>query len=354
MRALKGLKQAGALAQLSDAMGRPPEMPLKKIHFDQNNSRRPEDENTPEGIEEQRELTQDIKKRGVKSPVSLRPHPTKEDEYMVNFGHRRVKAAVDAGLTTIPYFLDVSFDSYDQVKENLLHRRPSVWALAEFVRRKLDEKQSKADIAEGLGKTNQNLVTELLALVDAPSCVHQAYVLGVKSTRTLYDLRRAYDEFPEQIGPWCTSGTKITRTTIQEKLIDLRISAEALSAPCGIDATSVIGHQKERSQRLIETSSPIRSTNALTLCPDQPVPAATQLEQSSMEATNRRKKRNESAITSNTAALQYKPHASQSKFTLEYQGKKAQIAPGCTVMIVLEGDTVVREVPISDLLFNFL
>jgi len=220
MRALTALKQAGMPSQKT--LGTPPEIPLAKIFRDPDNPRPPLHLRTPEEQQKQRELNANVKMRGVKSPISLRPHPTLPEIWVINHGHCRYDAAEAAGFATIPYFVDPNFDSYDQVAENLHRSDLSIWAIAEFIKRKLAEGDSKAEIAERLGKEGQNYVTEHLALVDAPSCIHQAYANAVRSPRTLYDLRRAYDEFPEQVDAWCSSGAKITRDSIRELLDRLR------------------------------------------------------------------------------------------------------------------------------------
>jgi len=220
MRALTALKNAGTKSQQAD--GRPPEMPLTKIVRDPQNPRPPLHLRTPDEQQQQIDLNENIRQRGVKSPISLRPHPSEPDTWVINHGHCRYDAAEAAGLATIPYFVDPNFDSYDQVAENLHRCDLSIWAIAGFIKRKLDEGQSKTEIAHRLGKDGLNYVTEHLALVDAPGCVHQAYACAVRSPRTLYDLRRAHDEFPEQVDAWCLGGARITRDTIRELLDKLR------------------------------------------------------------------------------------------------------------------------------------
>lgn len=220
MRALTALKQAGKATQQAD--GRPPEMPLTKIVRDPENPRPPFHLRTADEQQQQHELNENVRQRGVKSPISLRPHPSEPDTWVINHGHCRYDAAEAAGLATIPYFVDPNFDSYDQIAENLHRSDLSIWTVAGFIRRKLDEGQSKTEIAQRLGKEGLNYVTEHLALVDAPGCVHQAYANAVRSPRTLYDLRRAHDEFPGQVDAWCQGGARITRDAIKELLDGLR------------------------------------------------------------------------------------------------------------------------------------
>jgi ParB family chromosome partitioning protein len=220
MRALTALRQAGRATQQDD--GRPPQMPLTRIVKDPENPRPPLHLRTPDEQQQQAELNENVRERGVKSPISLRPHPSEPDTWVINHGHCRYDAAVAAGFATIPYFVDPNFDSYDQIAENLHRSDLSIWAIASFIKRKLDEGQSKTEIAQRLGKDGLNYVTEHLALVDAPGCVHQAYASAVRSPRTLYDLRRAHDEFPEQVDAWCQGGARITRDAIKQLLDGLR------------------------------------------------------------------------------------------------------------------------------------
>jgi len=220
MRALTSLRNAGIAVQ--GAEGKAAEMSLHKIQKDPSNLRPAFELRTPAEQQQQRELDANVKKRGVKSPISLRPHPTIPETWIINHGHCRYDAAVAASLDKIPYFVDPNFDSYDQIAENLHRADLSIWAIAEFIRRRLEQGESKGQIAEGLGKETQNYVTDHLALVDAPNCLHLAYSKGVKSARTLYDLRRAYDEFPEQVDAWCDRETRITRDSIKELQDKLR------------------------------------------------------------------------------------------------------------------------------------
>lgn len=233
MRALTALKQAGKAPQ--ETGGRPPEMPLAKIVKDPDNPRPPPHKWTQEEKQKQNELNESVRRRGIKSPVSLRPHPANPDFWMINHGHCRYDAAVAAGLTTIPYFVDPNFDSYDQIAENMHRSDLSIWAIASFIKRKLDEGQSKTEVAQRLNKDGLNFVTEHLALVEAPGCLHHAYANSVRSPRTLYDLRRAHDEFPEQVDAWCHSGVRITRDSIKELIDGLRhdVIARASGGPSG-------------------------------------------------------------------------------------------------------------------------
>ncbi len=402
MSALTALKGAGMAvagtgsADQSPIHYHPAEMPLDKIYPDPENARRKEDEDSEEGIEEQQRLSMDIKKRGVKSPISLRPHPFIADAYVINFGHRRFKGAKEAGLATIPYFLDLSFDSYDQVKENLLHRKPSIWALADFVQRKMDEKQSKREIAEGLGKQGQQFITELIALIDAPICLHRAYASGVTSPRTLYDLRRAYDDFPEQIDTWCNSGARISRETIQERLNNLRRDVILHPRPTSTESEGKVTQSSDKTADVQESPSfderqgLVTEQSSAALCGHQAAPqlrrdvirdqevifsesecnvAPPSVHSNAGQASFRLEGSHESSKGGlTTASMSHHSGSSETaseaqesacgsaaamqlatNICLEYRGQSARFDPNAVVTVMVEGQTIPQSVPLSDL-----
>src|SRR5690348_14786788 len=65
-----------------------------------------------------KELAETIVLRGVRQPISVRPHPDHPKRWILNTGARRLRAARLAGRTDIPAFVDTTSDSYDQVIEN--------------------------------------------------------------------------------------------------------------------------------------------------------------------------------------------------------------------------------------------
>ena len=61
------------------------------------------------------ELAQTIALRGVRQPISVRPHPLAAGRWMLNFGARRYRASKLAGQPTIPSFVDATAEDFDQV-----------------------------------------------------------------------------------------------------------------------------------------------------------------------------------------------------------------------------------------------
>jgi ParB family chromosome partitioning protein len=354
MRALTGLGMAGQLAQQD--MGKPPEMPLQNIVPDPKNPRTPKHLRTPEEHEKQGELNADIRKRGIKSPISLRPHPDMAGKWIINFGHCRFEAAQEAGHETIPYFVDPNFDSFDQFKENAIRSDLTIWAVAEFIQRKLDEGLSKGEIADGLGKDDPSYVTNHLALVDAPLCLHEAYANGVQSLRTLYDLRRAWDAHPDEIDAWCASGARITRSSIQ----DLLNACRSQTAPTAVDPGNPpgLGHDQisESVPHAPAIASQLGTTNTQHEFGHDQIHQPQHHGPADKEALDTQRKFGHDQISRKSEQQRTRLARSKSSTTLgeiavQYKGMSAKFAPNTTVMIVIAGRDVPLEVLLSDVEF---
>ena len=74
--------------------------------------------------EEMRELTESVREHGILSPITVRPLENTTDEYEVISGHRRLRAAIKAGLETVPAFVyDIDRDTAAvMVVDSNLHR----------------------------------------------------------------------------------------------------------------------------------------------------------------------------------------------------------------------------------------
>lgn len=374
MRALTNLKQAGAaaIARTTENLGKLPMMALARIHPDPRNKiLRDKDALTPEAIREQLELDVDIKKVGIKSPLSLRPHPEIPGDYIVNHGHRRRLAAINASLTEVPYFIDEKFTSYDQVKENLLRRNLTPWAYAEFIKSREAENESRTEIAEGLGK-GKNFVTEHAVLIDAPACLHIAYDRGVKSARTLYDLNRAYQEFPEQVDDWCVNAPKITRDTIQQLVEELRNVASGDQLPADDQVQNQLSTNDKALVQLTandqaQESIPVNDHVHDKLPTDDQVqyqlPVASKVRHDEQRETVQNppaaapKVRHDEQVPSsqivNKADLQpINSPVTLGAIAVQYKGKSGRIAPNTVVVILMDGEDIPVEVPVTELVFK--
>ena len=200
----------------AEVLGRPLQIPIKDIDED------PAQPRKEFGAESMEELEQSIRLHGVKTPVSIRPHPTEQKRWILNFGARRLRASKAVGKTTIPAFVDRSHTDYQQVIENLQREDLKPRELAIFIKKKMDDGEKQAQIAELLG-VNRSMVTNHLALIDPPACIDEIYTSGkCFSAKTLYDLRNLHKEFPKDVERWCSTAQEITRATVSALSAKLR------------------------------------------------------------------------------------------------------------------------------------
>ncbi|RZI56976.1 MAG: ParB/RepB/Spo0J family partition protein [Pseudomonas sp.] len=192
----------------AEPSGKPLDIPLADIEEDPN---QPRTEFSAEAMEE---MTASIKARGVRQPVSLRPHPSKPGKWMLNFGARRFRGSQAAGKLTIPAFVDDTSEDFDQVIENEQRDNLKPMELALFIQRKLDEGVKKGEIARKLGKTSGS-ITVHLALISPPAAIEAVYRSGrCTSPRTLYELRELREKHPAEVDAWCETVDEVTRVAV--------------------------------------------------------------------------------------------------------------------------------------------
>lgn len=149
-----------------------------------------------------RELTETVKLRGVKSPISVRPNPDKPGTYIINHGARRYRASIDAGLKTIPAFIDADYSEADQVIENLQRDNLTSREIADFIGRQLATGKTKSEIAKRIGKTNPYITTHAV-LLDLPDPIDEVYRSGrCTDVTAIYDLTRFYKANKEEVINW--------------------------------------------------------------------------------------------------------------------------------------------------------
>jgi ParB family chromosome partitioning protein len=195
-------------APSSERSGQPLQLPLDDIDEDPEQPRREFDADALQ------ELAATIRDRGVRQPISVRPHPRISGRWLLNFGARRLRASKLAGLATIPAFVDASADSYDQVIENEQREGLKPLDLALFIQRRLAVGDIQAEIARRMGKSRQ-YVTMAMALVDAPDWLLGAYREGrCRGLKELHDLRRLADEDPGRVEAWVEDRDAISRDQV--------------------------------------------------------------------------------------------------------------------------------------------
>jgi ParB family chromosome partitioning protein len=186
-----------------------PRMSLDLIDEDPNQPRQVYD---PEKLQE---LADSIKAEGdVLQPVSLRPNPEAPGRYILNFGHRRCRAARIAGLVDVPYFVARKISSFTQVIENEQRENLTPMELALFIRDRMAEGMRQQEIAHGLGKS-KTYVSKAAALIDAPAVVVEACSSGkVTGVDEAYELRNLHRDNPHAAEQLITQHQEIPRSAI--------------------------------------------------------------------------------------------------------------------------------------------
>ncbi|MFJ3460876.1 ParB/RepB/Spo0J family partition protein [Achromobacter spanius] len=218
---LAGLGDLAAMLDGAQPQAREPGMyDISRIHEDERNSR--SEDNPGYSAESIGELAESFKrrerqgKRGIKSPLSLRPHPTIPGDFLINHGHRRFRAAKVAGLTSVPGFEDPDFDDVDQVIENVQRENLTSREIADFIGGKLSAGWSQADLARELGKSRA-WVSHHAGLLTLPEPVAEAVAAGKVTDVTLAnELAAAHREDPQAVADLLNaSEAKPTRSAVK-------------------------------------------------------------------------------------------------------------------------------------------
>jgi ParB family transcriptional regulator, chromosome partitioning protein len=209
MAARRQFQQLGLLGFLTPKeMGQPLTLALDSIDEDPAQPRKDFD------AQALQELADTIALRGVRQPISVRPHPELDKRWVLNSGARRLRASRLAGKTEIPAFVDTTADNYDQVIENEQREALKPMELALFVQRRMEAGDSQAEIARRLGKSRQ-YITYATALIDAPEWLLAAYRDGrCKGVTELYELRKLATEYGDEVRTWVSSRDAISRESV--------------------------------------------------------------------------------------------------------------------------------------------
>lgn len=200
-------------------------VPIEQLDEDPDNPRK---EFPPEAIEE---LAQDIVQRGMLQPIVVSDRNDK-GRYLIRFGSRRWRAAIQAGLTSVPVVFAVEArNAYDQVAENLKRQNLSPLELAQFIRLRVEAGESNAEVGRQLGM-DLTTVAHHLALLSLPPVLDQALKSGrCESPRTLHELSRLHEEQPEQVAALVAGTEPITREAVASLRDAARVVAPAADRP---------------------------------------------------------------------------------------------------------------------------
>ncbi len=150
------------------------------------------------------ELAASIKERGVKTPISVRPHPDKKGHYLVNHGARRYRAAEAAGLETIPAFVDTEHVYVDQLVENIQRETLTVMETVNAVAHLMDGGLSQAEVARQTGKS-RTWVSRYAALRELPPFLAGVVERGqCQSVLAINTLLLCWDESSDAVETFVT------------------------------------------------------------------------------------------------------------------------------------------------------
>jgi ParB family chromosome partitioning protein len=257
MSGLAPLLNLDELEQDTPVVEEPPRMALDLIDEDPD---QPRTEFDPVALQE---LADNIAASGgVKSPVSLRPHPLAPGRYMLNFGARRLRASRLAGLPDIPYFIDRQVDSFDQVAENDQREGLTAMELALFIKARMAEGMTQREIGRRMGRS-ESYISRATALLDAPDCVTAAYREGrLRGGTEAYELRKLHAQNPEMVEQWSAGAQEVTRTTLAELKQQLAAPAITVSAQAPAPAAPAPEHSAKATAASVpvvgQTAKPVR------------------------------------------------------------------------------------------------
>jgi ParB family transcriptional regulator, chromosome partitioning protein len=251
--------------------GAPLLIPIDDIDED---PEQPRTEFEPQALQQ---LADTIGQRGVRQPISVRPHPRQPQRWIVNFGSRRLRASTLAGKTHIPAFVDASTDSYDQVIENEQREGLKPLELALFVQRRMALGETQAFIAKGLGKS-QPYIAYACALIDAPDWLMGLYRQGkCQGLTELYHLRRLHSKAPDRVSAWAASAETITRSDVQVLKRELGDSVSqpghgegpgSARGPATVTSTPKANHRSTANPAQASSPANVADLNALRRAPE--------------------------------------------------------------------------------------
>jgi len=187
--------------------GKPLSLALDIVHEDPNQPRHEFDDVL--------ELAASIAEVGVKVPITVRTHPTIPGHYMIKFGARRRRAAVSAGLTHIPAWLDEVESDFEQVVENLQRADLTALELAQFMADKVAGGMKPAAVGKKLG-IGRPAVVKYLALANPPPEIEAVYASGrTTSPDTIFDLRTVFTRYPDETRAWLAEDHEVTRRSVE-------------------------------------------------------------------------------------------------------------------------------------------
>ncbi|HLP81171.1 MAG TPA: ParB/RepB/Spo0J family partition protein [Nitrosomonas sp.] len=197
------------------------------------------------------ELTETIKTRGVKTPISVRPNPDKSGTYIINHGARRYRASKGAGLVSIPAYIDTDYSLADQVVENLQRDNLTSREIVDYIGREIASGKTHEQIGKLIGKS-PSYVSLHAAAMDLPDPIAELFNSGtLTDITTIFNLKKTFKRYPLELTEWLSysKSEDITRSKVQqfrkflesrddEKSIMTALTRQAPPAPSDLTETS--------------------------------------------------------------------------------------------------------------------
>jgi len=164
------------------------------------------------------ELTETIKLRGVKTPISVRPNPDKPGTYIINHGARRYRASKNAGLRSIPAYIDADYSLADQVVENLQRDNLTSREIVDYIGREIAAGKTHEQIGKFIGKS-ASYVSLHAAAMDLPDPIAELFNSGnLTDIAAIFNLKKIFKNYPLELVDWLkySRPEDITRTKIQQ------------------------------------------------------------------------------------------------------------------------------------------
>lgn len=162
-------------------------------------------------------LADDIRIRGVQTPIAVRP--LEGGVYKIIHGARRYRAAKMAGMATIPLIVqanEVLFDDYSQVAENTKRAGLHPMDIARFIQKRKEQGESNKAIAEKLGEQPEYIIHHL-ALLDAPLLIMDAFRDGkIRGAQSVWRLARLHEKDPLAVEELLRHSDRITQKMIRD------------------------------------------------------------------------------------------------------------------------------------------
>ena len=219
------------------------------------------------------EFSASVAESGIRVPISVKTHPSLHGHYMLNFGARRLRAAISCGLRQVPALIEELLTDFDQVIENLQRADLTPMEMALFIADKQKEGMKPSEIARRLGLT-RSAISKYLALVDAPAEIEAVYAAGrTTSPDTIYDLRAVFSRWPAETKAWLATDVDVTRRSIDAfkhklgvegpDLLNTDVSTKPLSDPLIVRRPIIVIQVSDRIGQIVLTRRAVSTDHLL-------------------------------------------------------------------------------------------